>query len=152
CPNAFYGAPFILNTAGNGAAPPAASDLVDWMVSQLKRTRAAARRQSEAFPQRHHEDTEVYERLASIVESSDDAIISKDLNGIVVTWNKGAEHIFGYTRGEIVGKPIALLIPPERTDEEPEILARLRRGERIDHYETVRVRKDGRRIDISLTV
>jgi PAS domain S-box-containing protein len=151
CPNIFYAAPFALNAAGDGAAPPTARVMLDWMVSQLKQTKGAVRRR-EALGKRHREDAEVYERLASIVESSDDAIISKDLNGVVVTWNKGAERIFGYTVDEMVGKPIALLIPPERTDEEPEILARLRRGERIDHYETVRVRKDGRRIDISLTV
>ncbi len=90
--------------------------------------------------------------LSSIVESSDDAIISKDLNGVIMTWNKGAQRIFGYTAEEMVGKPVMLLIPVARHDEEPEILARLRRGERIDHYETVRRRKDGTEIDISLTV
>lgn len=88
----------------------------------------------------------------AIVESSDDAIISKDLNGIIKTWNKGAEKIFGYTPEEAVGKPVTILIPPDHIDEEPGILARIRAGERIEHYETVRVRKDGQRIDISLTV
>jgi PAS domain-containing protein len=78
------------------------------------------------------------QRLAAIVESSDDAIISKDLNGIIQTWNRGAERVFGYTAEEAVGKPVTILIPPERIDEEPGILARIRRGERIDHYETVR--------------
>src|SRR5262249_22287359 len=151
CPNVFHGAPFVLNATGEGAVPPATRVLVDWMVFQLKQARETVRRR-EPLRQRHREDAEVYERLASIVESSDDAIISKDLNGIVVTWNEGAERIFGYTVEEMVGRPIALLIPPERFDEEPEILARLRQGQRIDHYETVRVRKDGRRIDISLTV
>jgi PAS domain S-box-containing protein len=150
CPNIFYGAPFVLNGAGDGATQPGRV-MLDWMMSQLKQTRAAVRRR-DALRQRHGDEAEVYERLASIVESSDDAIISKDLNGVVVTWNKGAERIFGYTVDEMVGKPIALLIPPERVNEEPEILDRLRHGERIDHYETVRVRKDGRRIDISLTV
>jgi len=91
-------------------------------------------------------------QLAAIVESSDDAIASKDLNGIVTSWNKGAERIFGYTAAEIIGRPIAILIPPDRQDEEPEILRRIRNGERIEHYETVRQRKDGRLIDISLTV
>ena len=91
-------------------------------------------------------------RLAAIVESSDDAIVGKDLNGIVQTWNPGAEHIFGYTAEEMVGTSIKRLIPPERLDEEDLILERQRRGERIDHYETVRVTKDGRRIDVSLTV
>jgi PAS domain S-box-containing protein len=90
--------------------------------------------------------------LASIVESSDDAIVSKDLNGIVTSWNKAAERIFGYTAEEMIGQPIALLVPPERPDEESSILARLRRGERIDHYETVRVRKDGSRLHVSVTI
>src|ERR1700722_7762650 len=92
------------------------------------------------------------QRLAAIVESSDDAIISKDLNGIIQTWNRGAERVFGYTAEEAVGKPVTILLPPERIDEGPGILARIRRGERIDHYETVRRRKDGCLIDISLTV
>src|SRR5262245_58754792 len=81
--------------------------------------------------------------LAAIVESSDDAIITKDLNGIITTWNNGAQRIFGYTADEAIGKPVAILIPPDRQNEEPGILARLRKGQRIDHYETVRRRKDG---------
>jgi PAS domain S-box-containing protein len=92
------------------------------------------------------------QRLVAIVESSDDAILSKDLNGIITSWNKGAERIFGYTEEETLGKPITMLMPPERQNEEPAILARIRRGERVDHYETVRQRKDGSLIDISLTV
>jgi two-component system CheB/CheR fusion protein len=91
-------------------------------------------------------------RLAAIVESSDDAIISKDLNGIIASWNQGAERLFGYTAEEVIGKPVTVLIPPDHVDEEPGILDRLRRGQRIDHYETVRQRKDGVLIDISLTV
>ena len=90
--------------------------------------------------------------LASIVESSDDAIVSKDLNGIITSWNRGAERIFGYTAEEAIGRPVTLLIPPDRVDEEPEILSRIRRGKKIDHYETVRRRKDGSLINISLTV
>jgi PAS domain S-box-containing protein len=90
--------------------------------------------------------------LASIVESSDDAIISKDLNGIITSWNKGAERVFGYTSEEAVGRPVTLLIPADRQDEEPAILERIRRGQRVDHYETVRQRKHGSLIDISLTV
>ncbi|HUO91882.1 MAG TPA: PAS domain S-box protein [Rhizomicrobium sp.] len=97
-------------------------------------------------------DDETRRRLATIVETSDDAIISKNLDGIIQTWNAGAERIFGYTAAETIGKPVTLLMPPERQDEEPGILARLRRGERIDHYQTVRQRKDGTLIDISLTV
>lgn len=90
--------------------------------------------------------------LAAIVESSDDAIISKDLNGVIMTWNNGAERLFGYTAKEAIGQPVTMLIPPDRLDEEPEILRRIRRGERIDHYETVRRRKDGTLLDISLTI
>ena len=90
--------------------------------------------------------------LASIVESSDDAIVSKDLDSIVGSWNKGAERIFGYTAEEMIGKPITILIPPELQDEENLILARIRRGERIDHFETIRRRKDGGIINVSLTV
>jgi PAS domain S-box-containing protein len=92
------------------------------------------------------------QRLAAIVESSDDAIIAKDLNGIITSWNKGAERLYGYTAAEVVGQPVTILIPADRRDEEPTILERLRRGERIDHYETVRQRKDGTIVDISLTV
>jgi PAS domain S-box-containing protein len=92
------------------------------------------------------------QRLAAIVDSSHDAIVSKDLNAIIRTWNRGAEQLFGYTAAEAIGQPITMLIPPERQNEEPEILARIRRGERVDHYETVRKRKDGTPVDISLTV
>jgi PAS domain S-box-containing protein len=89
---------------------------------------------------------------ASIVDSSDDAIISKDLNGVISSWNRGAARLFGYTADEIIGKPVSTLIPPDRLDEEPAILERIRRGERVEPYETVRVRKDGSRVDISITV
>ena len=95
---------------------------------------------------------EVRFRLAAIVESSDDAIVSKTLDGIITTWNIGAERMFGYRADEVIGKPITILIPPSSLDEEPEILARLRRGERIEHYETVRMRKDGSLLDVALTV
>jgi PAS domain S-box-containing protein len=90
--------------------------------------------------------------LSAIVEGSDDAIASKDLNGVITSWNNGAERLFGYTAAEAIGKPVYILIPEDRHDEEPGILARIRRGERIEHYETVRRRKDGTLIDISLTV
>ncbi|HJZ34252.1 MAG TPA: PAS domain S-box protein [Hyphomicrobiaceae bacterium] len=90
--------------------------------------------------------------LAAIVESSDDAIVSKDLNGIVATWNRGAEKLFGYQAHEVVGNPITMLFPAELQDEEVRILARIKRGERIEHFETVRQRKDGSRIQVSLTV
>jgi len=91
-------------------------------------------------------------RVASIVEFSDDAIVSKDLNGVINSWNAGAQRLFGYTAEETIGQPITMLMPPERRDEEPGILERIRRGERIEHYETVRMCKDGSLVDISLTV
>jgi PAS domain S-box-containing protein len=90
--------------------------------------------------------------LSAIVDSSDDAIISKDLNGIITTWNIGAQRVFGYTAAEVIGKPVTILIPSDRLDEEPEILSRLKRGERVDHFETIRKRKDGSLLDISLTI
>ncbi|WP_245477607.1 PAS domain S-box protein [Mesorhizobium sp. M5C.F.Cr.IN.023.01.1.1] len=91
-------------------------------------------------------------RLIAIVESSDDAIFAKDLDGTITNWNAGAERLFGYSENEVVGKSGTMLIPSDRVDEELTILARLRHGERIDHYETVRLRKDGSLVDISLTV
>ncbi len=90
--------------------------------------------------------------LASIVDSSDDAIISKRLDGVITSWNRSAERLFGYTAEEATGKHITLIVPPDRLDEEATILQRLRRGERVDHFETVRVRKDGTNIDISVTI
>ncbi|HEX8286215.1 MAG TPA: PAS domain S-box protein [Pyrinomonadaceae bacterium] len=90
--------------------------------------------------------------LSAVIDSAGDAIITKTLDGRITSWNRGAERIFGYTADEVVGKPVTILIPEDRPDEEPGILSRLVRGERIEHYETVRVRKDGSRVDISLTV
>jgi two-component system cell cycle sensor histidine kinase/response regulator CckA len=95
---------------------------------------------------------ELRERLAAVVESSDDAIIGKNLDGTIIAWNPGAENLFGYSASEAVGKPIQMLVPPERANEESEILERIRRGERTDHFETVRVQKDGKRIDVSESV
>jgi PAS domain S-box-containing protein len=88
----------------------------------------------------------------AIIESSDDAILSKDLNGVILSWNNSAERLFGFTAEEAVGKPITIVIPPDRRDEEPVILDRIKRGERIEHFETVRQRKDGSLVDISLTI
>jgi len=105
----------------------------------------------EDITQRYRGDLESA-RLAAIVSSSDDAIISKTLDGVITSWNAGAVNIFGYEAGEMIGQSIFRLIPPELRDEEAQILARLRRAERIKHYETVRVAKDGHRIDVSLTV
>ena len=90
--------------------------------------------------------------LAAIVESSDDAIVGKTLDSVIRSWNTGATRIFGYEPAEAIGQPVYILMPPERYDEEPRIIAQLSRGERIDHFETVRVRKDGTRIEVSLSV
>ncbi len=92
------------------------------------------------------------ERLVAVVESSDDAIIGKNLDGTITDWNSGAEKVFGYSSAEAVGKPIMMLLPPERATEETDILARIRRGEQVSHFETVRVRKDGKLIEVSVTI
>lgn len=97
-------------------------------------------------------DDRAREHYAAIVEFSDDAILSKDLKGVITSWNRGAERLFGYSAEEAVGQSVTILIPPDRQNEEPMILERIHRGERIDHYETVRRRKDGSLLDISLTV
>ena len=97
-------------------------------------------------------DEDVKARLAAIVESSSDAIVSKDLNGIITSWNRGAERIFGYTAQEAIGQPVTMLMPPDRVNEEPSILRRISCGEKIDHYETIRRRKDGTLLNMSLTV
>jgi PAS domain S-box-containing protein len=91
-------------------------------------------------------------RLAAIVESSDDAIISKDLNGTITSWNGGAERIFGYKADEMIGRPITLLIPPELQEDEVLILSKIRAGQRIEHFQTVRLHKNGDRLDVSLTI
>ena len=98
------------------------------------------------------EADELASQLAAIVQSSDDAIVSKNLDGIVMNWNAGAERIFGYSASEMIGQPITKLIPDDRLDEESKILAQIRAGHRVDHYETVRKRKDGTLLEVSLTV
>lgn len=103
-------------------------------------------------PERTAIDKALPQRLAAIVESSDDAILSKDLNGVITSWNAGAWRLFGYTAREAIGKPVFMLIPVDRHNEDSEILARIRRGERVKHFETVRVRKDGSPVEISLSV
>jgi PAS domain S-box-containing protein len=95
---------------------------------------------------------EMREHLAAVVDSSDDAIISKDLSGTINGWNRGAERIFGYAAREVLGKPARMLFPPDRPDEESDILARIQRGESVEHFETIRLRKDGKRIDVSVTI
>jgi len=91
-------------------------------------------------------------RLAAIVDSSDDAIIGKDLNSIITSWNQGAERIFGYSAEEMIGTSVMRLIPPERQREEEQILAHLKRGERFEHFETVRTTKEGGRLHVSLSI
>jgi PAS domain S-box-containing protein len=91
-------------------------------------------------------------QLAAIIESSDDAIISKTLEGIITSWNPGAERMFGFLASEAIGKSMLMLFPPDRANEEEEILTRIRRGERMEHFETARLRKDGSRIEVSVTI
>src|ERR1700680_1105734 len=126
-------------------------ELRDKLEREVERLRARIGELGEAEAQRAKADTTA-QRLAAIVESSDDAIVSKDLDGIVLTWNVGAERIYGYTADELRGQPMTLLRPPDRPDEEMLILDQIKRGDRVDHSETVRVRKDGRRIDVSLSI
>src|SRR5688572_28441669 len=102
---------------------------------------------AQSFPQE-----EAALRLAAIIKSSDDAIVSKTLDGIVTSWNPAAERMFGYLASEAIGKSITLIIPEDRLGEEAEVLRRLKLGQSIEHYETIRVRKDGTPIHISLTV
>jgi PAS domain-containing protein len=108
--------------------------------NDLRRLDILARQAADLIERKQGE--EVKSRLASIVASSDDAIISMDLDGIITTWNQGAQHLFGYTGKEVIGKPVSLLIPEGRLDEKPGILDRIRRGESVEHYETMRRRKD----------
>ncbi len=88
----------------------------------------------------------------AIIESSEDAILSKDLEGVILSWNQGAVRLFGFTPEEAVGRPVTIIIPLDRLDEEPAILGKIHRGERIEHFETIRQRKDGSLVDISLTI
>lgn len=100
----------------------------------------------------HERAEEISSRLAAIVESSNDAIIGKTLEGIITSWNKGAERIYGYSPQETIGRPISILVPSDRSDEIPAILQKIRHGEPVDHYETIRIKKDGARIHVSVTV
>jgi PAS domain S-box-containing protein len=123
------------------------------MVDPGPEKKKTSRRLAENDRALNHEATQIaLLRLAAIVESSDDAIVSKDLNGIINSWNKGAERILGYKAEEVVGRPVTILIPPDLQSEETQILERIRRGERIEHFETLRRRKDGTIINVSLTV
>ena len=122
-------------------------------ISDRKRIEAELRQAHQRLEQRTAEQLGEYRsRLASIVDSSEDAIIGKDRDGTIISWNKSAERIYGYRAEEVIGKPIAVLAPKDRLQEIPRILERIRRGERIEHYETVRVTKDGRHLDVSISI
>ena len=157
------GIPFILLSAragGESRVEGLESGADDYLVKPFSARELLARVKSQlAMVQVRKEASDLdrklrldSELLASIVVSSDDAIVSKSLDGTITSWNRSAERIFGYSAKEAVGRHITLIVPPERYEEENEILARLRRGERIDHFSTVRLRKDGTRIDVSLTI
>lgn len=123
------------------------------MSAKKPRGRNAKRaRSNQALAKTSGETDEAVVRLAAVVESSDDAIIGKTLDGIVVSWNRGAQEIYGYTPQEVIGKPISILLPPGREDELPAIMQRIRAGEKVKHFETQRRRKDGTVIDVSVTI
>ena len=122
-------------------------------ISDRKRIEEELRRANDELDRRKSRELrDSQNRLALIVDSSQDAIIGKNLEGIVTHWNKGAEHIYGYTAQEMIGRPISLLAPKERSDEIPRILAKIRAGERVEYFESVRVTKDGRNLDVSISV
>jgi two-component system, cell cycle sensor histidine kinase and response regulator CckA len=122
-------------------------------ISERKRIEAELRRAHEALERRRDRQLWEYQnRLALTVDSSQDAIIGKNLEGIITSWNRGAQEIYGYSAEEVIGRPISLLAPPERQDEIPGILERIRHGERVDYFESVRVAKDGHRLNVSISV
>ena len=122
-------------------------------ITDRKEVEAALRKAHEELSLRSNRQLWEYRsRLASIIDSSEDAIIGKDLDGIVTSWNRGAEHIYGYTADEMVGKFISTIAPKDRPDEVPEILKKIAKGERVEHYETTRITKDGRRLIVSISV
>jgi PAS domain S-box-containing protein len=132
----------------NDARPPDGSQ----SSQEALLTELAQLRQENARLRQFAADPALHSRMAAIVESSDDAIVSKNLEGIIQTWNRGAERIFGWLAHEVIGKAINIIIPLDRQDEEPQILARIQRGERMDHFETIRMAKDGRLIAVSVTI
>jgi PAS domain S-box-containing protein len=122
-------------------------------ISDRKRIAEELRRANEELHRKTAEQLGEYRaRLASIIDSSEDAILSKDLSGIITSWNRGAEHIYGYMHEEAIGQHISVLTPGDRTDEIPEILRKIARGETVDHHESVRVTKDGRQLNVSISV
>jgi PAS domain S-box-containing protein len=139
----------IIREIGISARAQSQLNTLNAELEQRVKERTAAL-QSEIADRRRAQERA--ERLAAVVESSDDAIISKTLGGTITAWNRGAEKVFGYSSAEAVGQPMALLLPPERAEEESGILAQIRRGGSVQHFETVRVRKDGKKIDVSVTI
>src|SRR5215813_6389502 len=133
-----------------------------WLLDRHRRMRSQVEQTSRLADERleelglertHREREEGYSaQLRSIVESSEDAILSKDLTGNIQSWNRGAEQLYGYTAEEAIGKPMSLVVPPDRRHEEDNIIERIRQGAPVKHFETVRVRKDGKHIDVSLTI
>ena len=133
-------------TLDSGGLEGAQTELPSILGGRVQRLQDGVPATIEALGQSHAQ------RLAALVESSDDAILSVDLDGTIATWNKGAEQLFGSGADEIIGRSVTVLIPADRQDEEPKILERIGRGEHVQHYETVRLHRDGRPIMVSLTV
>ena len=163
CAKRFANAPLFLSRVEEiyASSPPETSDLLELVdgrvIERVTRIQFIEDRNvgrvwsfRDITERKHAEETGA--RLAAIVEGSDDAIISKTLDGVITTWNHGAERMYGYTAYEAIGKPVTILFPPDRLEEEPRILEKLRRGELIEHYESIRITKDGRRLNVSLTV
>jgi len=122
-------------------------------ISDRKRIEEELRRANEELDKRKSRELRDYQtRVALIVDSSQDAIIGKNLDGMVTHWNKGAEQMYGYTAAEIIGKPVSTLAPPERADEIPEILRKIRHGKRVDYFESVRITKDKRKLNVSISI
>jgi PAS domain S-box-containing protein len=129
--------------------------VVAWLNDRLRQARTVQERATAriAAQEASLRDADLaHRRLAAIVESSDDSILGLDMNGIITSWNRGAERLYGYTAAEAVGRPVTIVIPPERIDDEERMLARLRNGDRVEQFETERVRKDGSRFDVSVTL
>jgi PAS domain S-box-containing protein len=136
----------VEKTLDSGGPKGAQTELPSILGGRVQRLQDGVRATIEALGQSHGQ------RLAALVESSDVAILSVDLDGTIATWNKGAEQLFGYEAEEIIGRSVTVLMPADQQDEEPKILGRIGRGEHVQQYETVRLRKDGRPIVVSLTV
>jgi PAS domain S-box-containing protein len=144
-----YWAGELQHTCANGSKTTVSTR---WVAERDARGNIASILESNRDISASNRAQEAQSRLAAIVESSEDAIVAKDLDGTIINWNQAAQRIFGYAPEEAIGRHITLIVPPDRLDEELNILASLRRGERIDHFETVRKRKDGTLLDISVTI